>query len=140
PRRASRGRAGRGAGLRSACADRTASRAADARTARTSAGPRRTNSGNGGRVSSAGAFRILIGELAVVGVDPGQACRDAGVDPAVLDDPARPLGLRALGRILARAEDAARDPHLGLHVARAARGRGVLTYVFRAQPTVERAL
>lgn len=91
-------------------------------------------------MSSAGAFRILIGELAVVGVDPGQACRDAGVDPAALDDPARPLGLRALGRILARAEDAARDPHLGLHVARAARGRGVLSYVFRAQPTVERAL
>jgi len=88
----------------------------------------------------AGAFRVLVAELATLGLDPARLCAEAGVDAATLADPARPLGVRALGRILARAEEVAGDPLLGLHLAQVAHGRGVLAYVFRAQPTVERAL
>lgn len=91
-------------------------------------------------MSSGGPFRVLVAELATAGLDPSRVCRDAGVDPAVLDDPARPFGIRTLGRVLARAEELSADPLLGLHLAESAHGRGFLAYVFRAQPTLQRGL
>lgn len=89
---------------------------------------------------SGAAFRVLVAELANVGLDPVRVCAEAGVDPAVVQDASRPFGVRKLGRVLARAEAMARDPHLGLHLAEKAHGRGMLSYVFRAQPSVERGL
>ena len=86
------------------------------------------------------AFRVLVAELANAGLDPARVCAEAGVDPAVVRDPSRPFGVRKLGRVLARAEAMAGDPHLGLHLAGKAQGRGMLSYVFRAQPNVERGL
>lgn len=91
-------------------------------------------------MSPGGPFRVLVAELATAGLDPARVCREAGVDPAVLDDPSRPFGVRKLARVLARAEAASADPLLGLHLAEQAHGRGLLAYVFRAQPTVERGL
>ena len=89
---------------------------------------------------SGAAFRVLVAELANAGLDPARVCAEAGVDPAVVRDPSRPFGVRKLGRVLARAEAMAGDPHLGLHLAGKAQGRGMLSYVFRAQPNVERGL
>lgn len=82
------------------------------------------------------AFRILIAELARVGLDPARICAEAGVDPAVVSDASLPFGIRKLGRVLARAEEVTGDAHLGLHLAATAPGRGFLSYVFRAQPTI----
>lgn len=91
-------------------------------------------------MASGGAFRVLLAELAAAGLDPARLCADADVDPAVVTDPGRRFGVRALGRVLAQAEVVSGDPLLGLHLAAGAAGRGVLAYVFRAQPTVERGL
>lgn len=86
------------------------------------------------------AFRVLVAELANLGLDPARVCAEAGVDPAVVGDASRPFGIRKLGRVLARAELLTGDPQLGLHLAAKAQGRGMLSYVFRAQPTLERGL
>jgi AraC-like DNA-binding protein len=87
-------------------------------------------------MSVGGAFRVVLSELASVGLDPAAVCADAGVDPRVLGDDAVPLGLDELTRTLARAEVIAADPLLGLHMAQRARGRGVLSYLARSQATV----
>ena len=89
---------------------------------------------------AAASVRVLLAELATLGLDPARLCADAGADPSALADRSRPFGLRALGRVLARAEEVARDPHLGLHLAERAQGRGLLSHVYRAQPTVERGI
>jgi AraC-like DNA-binding protein len=91
-------------------------------------------------MATGGAFRVLLAELAAAGLDPARLCAESGIDPAVVTDPSRRFGVRALGRVLARAEAVSGDPVLGLHLAAGAAGRGVLAYVFRAQPTVERGL
>ena len=85
-------------------------------------------------------FRVLIAELGSVGLDPAVVCEEAGVDATVLTDSTRPLGRRALARVLARAEFVTGDPHLGMHLAAGAHGRGVLAYVFRSQRTVGQGL
>lgn len=87
-----------------------------------------------------GAFRVILTELASVGLDPAAVCAAAGVDPRVLQDDALPLGLDELRRTLARAEVVAADPLLGLHMAQRARGRGVLAYLARSQATVRDGL
>jgi len=91
-------------------------------------------------MSLGGAFRVVVAELAAVGLDPAAVCRDAGLDPALLDDPARRFGTRDLARVLERAEELTGDAQLGLHMAESAQGRGLLAYVFRAQRTVGRGL
>ena len=91
-------------------------------------------------MSPGGAFRVLIAELATIGLDPAAVCAGAGVDPAVITDPGKPFGRKALARVLARAEGVTGDRHLGLHLAASAHGRGVLAYVFRAQRTIGQGL
>ncbi len=91
-------------------------------------------------MSLGGAFRVVVAELAAVGLDPAAVCRDAGLDPTLLDDPTRRFGTRDLARVLDRAEALTADPQLGLHMAENAQGRGLLAYVFRAQRTVGRGL
>jgi len=84
-------------------------------------------------MSLGGAFRVLVAELASVGLDPAAVCRDAGV---ATDGRAGPLALDELARVLARAETLTGDPLLGLHMAERAQGSGVLSYVARTQRTV----
>src|SRR5262245_53399964 len=86
-------------------------------------------------MSRGGAFRVFLSEQAAVGLDPAAVCGAAGVDPRVLHDGVL-LSLDELTRILERAEAMARDVSLGLHMVERARGRGVLSYVARTQPTV----
>src|SRR5262245_25417042 len=86
-------------------------------------------------MSLGGAFRVLVSELASVGLDPAAMCADARV-PA----DGAPLGLDELCRVLERAEEAAGDVLLGLHMAEHARGRGLLSYLVRAQRTVRDGL
>lgn len=82
-----------------------------------------------------GFFRVMLAELAGMGLDPVGLCTAAGVDPRVVHDPRVPLHLDALAAVLARAEAVTGDPDLGLHVSEHARGRGVLSHLARAQPT-----
>src|SRR5262245_18730195 len=86
-------------------------------------------------MSLGGAFRVLLSELAAVGLDPAAVCAAAGVDPRVLHGGGA-LRLDGLTRILERAEAIAGDVSLGLHMAERAQGRGVLSYVARTQQTV----
>jgi AraC-like DNA-binding protein len=86
-------------------------------------------------MSLGGAFRVLLAELAAVGLDPAAVCTAARVDPRALHDGV-PLGLDELTRILDRAEAMAGDVSLGLHMAERAHGRGVLSYLARTQRTV----
>jgi len=85
-------------------------------------------------MSLGGALRVMLSELASVGVDPAVACAEARV--AVPEDDAVPFGLDELTRVLERAEALSGDPLLGLHMAERAHGRGVLSYLARAQRTV----
>lgn len=87
-------------------------------------------------MSLGGAFRVILSELASVGLDPSAVCTQAGVDPQAAEDSSVPLGLDELTRVLERAETMADDPLLGLHMAERAQGRGVLSYLARAQRTV----
>lgn len=87
-------------------------------------------------MSLGGAFRVLVSELASVGLDPAAVCADARVG----EKDGAPLGLGELCRVLERAEEAAGDPLLGLHMAEHARGRGLLSYLARAQRTVRDGL
>src|SRR5262245_53552605 len=87
-------------------------------------------------MSLGGAFRVLLSELASVGLDPRVVCAGAGVDPQAVEDDRVPLALDVLTRVLEHAEAAAADPLLGLHMAEHAKGRGLLSYLTRAQPTV----
>jgi AraC-like DNA-binding protein len=91
-------------------------------------------------MSVGAAFRVILSELATVGLDPATTCAEAGVDPRVLQDDALPLGVVEVGRVLARAEAAVADPLLGLHLGQRARGRGVLSYLARSQATVGEGL
>lgn len=91
-------------------------------------------------MSLGGAFRVLISELASVGLDPVAVCREVGVAPERLDESATTLGLDELDRILTHAERMAGDPLLGLHMGERSRGRGVLFYLARAQRTVGEGL
>src|SRR5262245_31581243 len=86
-------------------------------------------------MSLGGAFRVLVSELASVGLDPAAVCADA----RVVEDGAA-LRLEELCRVLERAEAAAGDSLLGLHMAEHARGRGLLSYLARAQRTVREGL
>jgi len=86
-------------------------------------------------MSLGGAFRVLVSELASVGLDPAAVCADARVQAD-----GAPLGLDELCRVLERAEHAAGDALLGLHLAEHARGRGLLSYLARAQRTVREGL
>jgi AraC-like DNA-binding protein len=87
-----------------------------------------------------GAFRVILSDLASVGLDPAAVCSAAEVDPRIVEDPAVPLGIPELTRVLERAEAMAGDPLLGLHMAERAPGRGVLSYLARAQRTVGEGL
>jgi AraC-like DNA-binding protein len=87
-------------------------------------------------MSLAGALRVIVAELTTVGLDPAAVCAAAQVDPRAADDDAVPIGLTDLGRVLGRAEAMADDGLLGLHMAERTPGRGVLSYLARAQRTV----
>ena len=87
-------------------------------------------------MSLAGAFRVMLSELASVGLDPTVVCKAAGVDPRTLANDGGPLDVPALRAVLAQAEAMAGDPLLGLHMAERAQGRGVLSYLARSQQTV----
>jgi AraC-like DNA-binding protein len=83
------------------------------------------------------ALRIMVAELAALGLDLAVVCAAAGVDARVLrEDGGVPLGLAETARILAAAESQSGDALLGLHLAERTPGRGVLAYLARAQPTV----
>lgn len=83
------------------------------------------------------ALRIMVAELAALGLDPVAVCTGAGVDVRVLrEDAGIPLGLADAGRILEAAEAQSGDTLLGLHLAERTPGRGVLAYLARAQTTV----
>jgi AraC-like DNA-binding protein len=85
-------------------------------------------------MSLGGALRVMLAELASVGVDPAVACAEARID--LPEDDAVPFGIDELTRVLERAEALSGDPLLGLHMAEHAHGRGVLSYLARAQRTV----
>ncbi len=87
-------------------------------------------------MSLGGAFRVLVSELASVGLDPATVCAEAGVELEHADA----FGVEALARVLERAQAAAGDPLLGLHMAERAQGRGALSYLARAQRTVGEGL
>jgi AraC-like DNA-binding protein len=87
-------------------------------------------------MSPGGAFRVILSELASVGLDPRAVCAAARVDPRAPDDAAVRLGVDELTRVLERAEAMSGDTLLGLHMAERAQGRGVLSYLARAQRTV----
>lgn len=87
-------------------------------------------------MSVAGAFRVMLAELASVGLDPAAVCTAAGVDPRALRDDGVALDAARVAAILARAESMVDDPLLGLHMAERAQGRGVLSYLARSQQTV----
>lgn len=91
-------------------------------------------------MSVGAAYRVILSELACVGLDPARLCSDAGVDPRALGDDDLPLDTDALTRVLARAEAVSGDPLLGLHMGERARGRGVLSYLARSQATVAEGL
>jgi hypothetical protein len=82
-------------------------------------------------MSLGGAFRVVLGELASVGLDPAAVCCGAQVDPRALHDDAVLLGVNELTRVLAQAEAMSGDGLLGLHMAERAQGRGVLSYLAR---------
>lgn len=91
-------------------------------------------------MSLAGAARVLLAELASLGLEPDAVCEAAGVDRrALAADPAA-LDGRRLARVLRRAEEMAAEPLLGLRLAERARGRGVLSYLARSQRTIGDAL
>lgn len=87
-----------------------------------------------------GAFRVMLAELASVGLDPAAVCEAARVDARALDDARVPLGLVEVTHVLERAAAMAGDPLVGLHMAERARGRGVLSYLARTQRTVGEGL
>ena len=91
-------------------------------------------------MSLGGAFRVLLSELTSVGLDPAAVCAAARVDPRAPEDDAVPLGLNELTQVLEHAEAMAGDALLGLHMAERTPGRGVLSYLARAQRTVGDAL
>ncbi len=91
-------------------------------------------------MSLGGAFRVLLSELASVGLDPALVCADAGLDARVTHDTAVSLGLDELRAVLRRAETLANDALVGLHMAERAQGRGVLSYLARAQATAGEGL
>jgi AraC-like DNA-binding protein len=93
-----------------------------------------------GAMALGGAFRVLLSELAQVGLDPRAVCAAAGVDPRALDESSVALRVADVARVLACAEATADDPLLGLHLGEHARGRGVLAYLARAQRTVGEGL
>jgi AraC-like DNA-binding protein len=87
-------------------------------------------------MSLGGALRVIVSELASVGLDPTAVCAEVCVDPRSAEEGGAPLGLPELTQVLARAEAITGDSLLGLHMAERAQGRGVLSYLTRAQRTV----
>jgi Helix-turn-helix domain/Arabinose-binding domain of AraC transcription regulator, N-term len=77
-------------------------------------------------MSLGGAFRVVLAELASVGLDPAAVCCGAQVDPRALHDDAVLLGVNELTRVLEQADALSGDGLLGLHMAERAQGRGVL--------------
>ncbi len=82
----------------------------------------------------------LLKGLRMLGADPAQLCRVAGLDAAALRDLGARVPARHLGRILAEAERRLGDPLVGLHAGEKARPRGPLTYLLLSAPRVEWAV
>jgi AraC-like DNA-binding protein len=98
------------------------------------------NFGYDSTMSLDGALRVIVSELASVGLDPARVCAEAQIDPRQPHDGGVALGLDGLTRVLERAEAISGDALLGLHMAERAHGRGVLAYLARTQGTVGEAL
>jgi len=87
-------------------------------------------------MSRAGALRVLLSELAGVGLDAAAVCAAAGLDPRTPSDHALALDLAQLGTALATAQAMSGDALLGVPMAERTPARGVLSYLARSQRTV----
>jgi len=82
----------------------------------------------------------LLEALRGLGLDADALCHGAGLDPETLLAPGIRIPWASTMALFTAAEVACGDPLIGLHAAETIGARGVLAFLIRAQPTVERAL
>jgi len=89
--------------------------------------------------SSRGVYHLFEG-LRAVGVDADELCREAGLAPVKLREPAYRVPTAALLRLFAAAEARSGDPLIGLHLAERVRYGGLATSLLSSQNTLAEAL
>jgi AraC-like DNA-binding protein len=82
----------------------------------------------------------LLKALERVRVQPAPLCRAVGLDVASLEDPNARVSTGLVTRLLALAEQRARDPWIGLHAGERAEPRGPLFYMMLSSPRVVEGL
>ena len=82
----------------------------------------------------------LLKALERVRVQPAPLCRAVGLDVASLEDPHARVSTGLVTRLLALAEQRARDPWIGLHAGEHAEPRGPLFYMMLSSPRVVEGL
>jgi AraC-like DNA-binding protein len=73
-------------------------------------------------------------------VQPAPLCRAVGLDVTSLEDPGARVSTRVVTRLLALAEQRARDPWIGLHSGEHAEPRGPIFYMMLSSPRVMEGL
>ena len=82
----------------------------------------------------------LLKALQHVQVQPAPLCRTVGLDVTSLEDPDARVPARLVTRLLALAEQRARDPWIGLHAGEYVQPRGPLFYMVLSSPRVVEGL
>lgn len=78
----------------------------------------------------------LLKALQRIRVEPAPLCRAVGLDVPSLEDPNTRVSTRLVTRVLALAEQRARDAWIGLHAGERAEPRGPLFYMMLSSPRV----
>jgi len=78
----------------------------------------------------------LLKAIQRVRVQPAPLCRAVGLDVAFLEDSDARVSARLVTRLLALAEQRARDPWIGLHAGEHAEPRGPMFYMMLSSPRV----
>ena len=82
----------------------------------------------------------LLKALQHLRVQPASLCRTVGLDVTSLEDPDARVPARLVTRLLALAEQRARDPWIGLHAGEYVQPRGPLFYMVLSSPRVVEGL
>jgi AraC-like DNA-binding protein len=82
----------------------------------------------------------LLKAIQRVRVQPAPLCREVGLDVTSLEDSGARVSTKSVARLLALAEQSARDPWIGLHAGEHAEPRGPMFYMMLSSPRVMEGL
>lgn len=93
------------------------------------------------RTAGAGGVQLgdLLQNLRLLGLDPAELCRPAGLDQSTLSATTTRVPWRAIHTVLSGAEERSGDPLLALHAGELG-SRDLVSYLVATQPTIDQAL